>query len=508
MKVFSDSARYGIGGFIIQGGSKTVLLRAIGPSLVGFGVPAAEVLADPIMELHGSGAFATITNNNWRDTQETEIQATGIPPTNDLESAILVTLPAGNYTAIVRGNGATSGVALVEAYDLDGTADSPTGGSSSSKLGNISTRAFSGLGSNIIIAGFILGGNGSGDDNIIIRGLGPSLAPFLGAANVMANPTLELRNSDGTLLVSDNDWQDNPAQAAIISGAGLAPSNNLEAAVAAALPPGLYTALLAGLNNGTGIALVEVYDRGDGSGGPPPPTPTPPGTPAPSPSTTPGGTPVPTATPSAPPATPTPPPASPTPSPTGFTENFDGVTPPALPAGWTAANAQGPPPLFVTSSTSPDSAPNDAFIPDASILTDKHLDTPALAVTSAAAQLSFRNNYNMEFSDGTYWDGCVLEVSSPNINGGAFTDITDAAVGGSFVSGGYNGTIDADAGNPIAGQMAWSSDSGGYIDTVVNLGPNVNGQTIKLRFRAATDTNTTAVGWRIDTISITGASLP
>jgi hypothetical protein len=184
------------------------------------------------------------------------------------------------------------------------------------------------------------------------------------------------------------------------------------------------------------------------------------------------------------------------------------VTAPALPAGWTAANVQGPPPLFVTSTASPDSAPNDAFIPDAPILTDKHLDTPALAITSAAALLSFRNNYDMEFSDGTYWDGCVLEVSSPNINGGDFLDITDAAVGGTFVTGGYNGTIDADAGNPIAGQMAWSSTSGGYIDTVVNLGPNVNGQTIKLRFRAATDTNTIAFGWRIDTISITGASLP
>jgi hypothetical protein len=183
------------------------------------------------------------------------------------------------------------------------------------------------------------------------------------------------------------------------------------------------------------------------------------------------------------------------------------VTPPALPAGWTAGNDQGPPPLFVTSATNPDSAPNDAFIPDASVLSDKHLDTPALAVTSAAAQLSFRNNYNMEFSDGTYWDGCVLEVSSPNINSGTFTDVTDAAVGGSFVTGGYNGSIDPDAGNPIAGQMAWSSTSGGYIDTVANLGPNVNGQTIKLRFRAATDTNTTAVGWRIDNVSVTGASL-
>jgi hypothetical protein len=250
--------RVGIGGFIIQGASKTVLLRAIGPSLVSFGVPAAEVLADPVMELHGPGAFATITNNNWRDTQEAAIQATGIPPTNDLESAILATLAPGNYTAIVRGNGATaaarSGVALIEVYDLD------PAGTSNSKLANISTRAFSGLGSNIIIAGFILG-NG-GNDGVIIRGLGPSLGSALGAANVLADPTLELRDSNGSLLVADNDWHDNPAQAALITAAGLAPSNTLEAAIAATLPPGAYTALLAGLNNGTGIALVEVYDLG------------------------------------------------------------------------------------------------------------------------------------------------------------------------------------------------------------------------------------------------------
>jgi hypothetical protein len=299
--------RVGIGGFIITGtSSKTVLLRAIGPSLVGFGVPVAEVLADPVMELHGPGAFATITNNNWRDTQEAAIQATGIPPTNDLESAILVTLAPGNYAAIVRGNGATavarSGVALVEVYDLDPAADSPSG-AGIPKLGNISTRAFCGLGSNIVIAGFILG-NANGDDNVIIRGLGPSLGAVLGAANVMANPTLELRDSNGTLLSANNDWQDNPAQAAIIAAAGLAPSNSLESAIAATLPPGIYTALLAGLNNGTGIGLVEIYDREIGDGGPPP-SPTPGGTPTPT--TTPGGTPTPT---------PTPPGGTPTPTPT------------------------------------------------------------------------------------------------------------------------------------------------------------------------------------------------
>jgi ethanolamine utilization microcompartment shell protein EutS len=240
-----------IGGFIIRGSApKYVIVRAIGPSLTRYGVP--DALADPVLELHGPGGFVTIINDNWRDTQQTVIEATGLPPTNDLESAIVATLAPGAYTAIVRGKNNTSGVALVEVYDL-----APSAGS---KLANISTRAFVDTADNIVIAGFILG-NGGGDDRIIVRGIGPSLTAA-GVPNVLANPILELRNSDGTLLVSDNDWQDNPAQAAEITAAGLAPTNNLESAIAATLPPGPYTALLAGLNNGTGVGLVEVYDRG------------------------------------------------------------------------------------------------------------------------------------------------------------------------------------------------------------------------------------------------------
>ena len=226
-----------------------MLLRAIGPSLTGSGIPGA--LADPVLELHGPGAFATITNDNWRDTQEAEIQATGIPPTNNLESAIDATLAPGNYTAIVKGKNNTSGVALVEVYDLH---------QSVGKLANISTRAFVGTGSDIVIAGFILGNNG-GNDRIAVRGLGPSLTAA-GLSNVLADPVLELRDSNGVLRASNNDWQDNPAQAAELTAAGLAPTNNLESGIAATLPPGAYTALLAGLNNGTGIGLVEVYDRG------------------------------------------------------------------------------------------------------------------------------------------------------------------------------------------------------------------------------------------------------
>ncbi|HEV2839706.1 MAG TPA: hypothetical protein VGW39_00130 [Chthoniobacterales bacterium] len=240
----------GIGGFIITGSApKRVIVRAIGPSLTQYGVP--DALADPVMELNGPSSFATITNDNWRDTQAAEIKATFIPPANVLESAIVATLAPGAYTAIVSGKDNTSGVALVEVYDLD---HSPA-----SKLANLSTRAFVSTADNIVIAGFVL--NGVVNDRIVLRGLGPSLTA-LGVPGALADPTLELRDNNGALVIANNDWQDDPAQAAELTAAGLAPTDNLESGIAATLPPGLYTALLAGLNNGSGIGLVEVYDRG------------------------------------------------------------------------------------------------------------------------------------------------------------------------------------------------------------------------------------------------------
>lgn len=246
--------RVGVGGFIVTGTEpKHLLLRAIGPSLAQAGVPGA--LADPTVELHGPGAFVTVANNNWRDdpAQEAAIMASGIPPVSDLESAIDVTLDPGAYTAVVRGNNGTSGVALVEVYDIDQAADS--------KLANLSTRAFAGTSDNIVIAGFVLGGAG-GDTGMVVRGIGPSLTEA-GVPGALADPTLELRDGNGELRAANNDWQDNPDQAAEMTAAGLAPTNQLESGIALVLPPGLYTALLAGHNNGTGIGLVEVYDRGE-----------------------------------------------------------------------------------------------------------------------------------------------------------------------------------------------------------------------------------------------------
>jgi hypothetical protein len=245
--------RVGVGGFIITGNApKQVLLRAIGPSLTHFGVP--NVLVDPVMKLHGPAGFVTVTNDNWRDTQEMGIAATGIPPSNSAESAILATLSPGAYTGIVTGKNNTSGVALIEVYDLNPAA--------ASKLGNLSTRAFISTGSDIAIAGFVLGG-GNVSDRIVLRGIGPSLTPgAFPASAVLADPTLEVRDGNGVLLIANNNWQDNAAQAAELTLAGLAPTNNLEAAIVATLPPGVYTALLAELNDGTGIGLVEIYDLG------------------------------------------------------------------------------------------------------------------------------------------------------------------------------------------------------------------------------------------------------
>jgi hypothetical protein len=240
----------GIGGFIITGsGSRHLLIRGIGPSLTG---TITNALPDPSLQLNRSRCLQTLTNDNWRDTQEAEIIATGRAPSNDLESAIVADLVPGAYTAGLtgNGNGTTVGVGLIEIFDLSANQDS--------RLANISTRGNVGTGNDIMIAGVIFGG-GSGEDAIIIRGLGPSLPD---AADKLPDPKLELRDSQGALIASNDNWMDDPNQAAIIQEVGLAPSNDLESAISATLMPGAYTALLSGVDNGTGVGLVEIYDLG------------------------------------------------------------------------------------------------------------------------------------------------------------------------------------------------------------------------------------------------------
>jgi plastocyanin len=238
-----------IGGFIIDGDApKRVVLRAIGPSLAGAGI--ANPLADPFLELHGSDGSLITTNDNWKDPDELDIEATGLQPSNDLESAIVSTLDPGNYTAIVRGKDGGTGVGLVEGYDVDQAADS--------QFANISTRGFVETESNVMIGGFILGnlGNGGGSANVLIRALGPSLTQA-GVSGALADPTLELHDANGALIQSNDNWK--KTQQTDIEATGLPPSNDLESAVFETLAPGAYTAIVAGKDGLTGVALVEVY---------------------------------------------------------------------------------------------------------------------------------------------------------------------------------------------------------------------------------------------------------
>lgn len=237
-----------IGGFIVNGTtSKNVLLRAIGPSLSNFGL--SGVLQDPILELHDNTGALITSNDNWRDTQETAIEMTTIAPQDDRESAILATLDPGAYTAIVRGKNDTTGIALVEAYDLDTTP--------ASQFGNISTRGKVGTGTDVLIGGLIVSSEESGQANVIVRALGPSLGG-LGLAGVLADPALELHDSNGDLLATNDNWQE--TQAGIIDSTGLGPADAKESAIFATLPAGPYTAVVQGANGTTGIGLVEVYN--------------------------------------------------------------------------------------------------------------------------------------------------------------------------------------------------------------------------------------------------------
>jgi hypothetical protein len=241
----------GIGGFIINGTvPKKVILRAIGPSLTARGVSGA--LQDPTLELHDHTSATIAFNDNWKDSQQSAIQATGLAPSDDRESAIVQTLAPGAYTAIVRGSGNTSGVGLIEAYDLDLSANS--------KLANISTRGFVSTGDDVMIGGFIVGGglgvNGAGSEEVLVRGLGPSLTQR-GVPNALQDPTLDLHDGNGAIIASNDNWKD--TQQSEIQATGLAPSNDRESAILATLVQGNYTSILRGKNNTTGVGLVEVY---------------------------------------------------------------------------------------------------------------------------------------------------------------------------------------------------------------------------------------------------------
>ncbi len=240
-----------IGGFIITGNEpKIVALRGLGPSLADFGL--SDVLADPTLELHGS-AGVLMQNNNWQDdpAQAAALTALGLALEDPNESGIVATLQPGAYTAILAGNNQTAGLGLVEIYDAAPAA--------SSQLANISTRGFVRTGDNVMIGGFILGGPPQAESTAVaLRGIGPSLSQS-GLSNVLADPTLELRDNNGALLIANDDWQDDPFAAAQLTANGLAPEDPLESGIFATLPPGLFTAILTGKNGGVGLGLVEIY---------------------------------------------------------------------------------------------------------------------------------------------------------------------------------------------------------------------------------------------------------
>ena len=236
-----------IGGFIITGGDpKRVILRGIGPSLSGAGV--SNPLPDPVLELHQPGT-AAVTNDNWRDTQEADIQATGIPPGNNAESAIVATLQPGTYTAVLREKNGTLGVGLVEVYDLNQQAGS--------KLANISSRGFVDTGDNVMIGGFIAGPGGVGPIKVLIRAMGPSLSNA-GVQDSLQDPTLQLFDGNGVQVAVNDNWKQ--TQQAEIAATGIPPTDDRESAVLATLAAGNYTAIVRGASNTTGVGLVEIYN--------------------------------------------------------------------------------------------------------------------------------------------------------------------------------------------------------------------------------------------------------
>jgi hypothetical protein len=239
-----------IAGFIVNaldGSSKKVLIRGLGPSL-----PAGGVLADPYLELHEPDG-TVIVNDNWQQGDTSQIPD-GFAPNDPRESVIVATLPPGAYTALVKGANGETGVSLAEVYDLDSAAPA--------QLANIATRGFVDAGDNVLIGGFIVGGQDasqpfSGEPaTILIRALGPSLADQ-GVQGALAATTLELTDANGNGFTNEG-WRS--TQESEITATGVPPTNDSESAILATLVPGAYTAVVRGVNNSSGVASVEVYN--------------------------------------------------------------------------------------------------------------------------------------------------------------------------------------------------------------------------------------------------------
>lgn len=237
-----------IGGFILTGSApKNIVLRAMGPSLSLNGQPVAGRLANPALELHDGAGTLLASNDDWMTSaQKQQIIDLGLAPPNALESGLLTSLQPGSYTAIVRGVGGAAGIGVVELYDVD--ANKPV------NAANISSRARVQSGDNVLIGGFIVGGNQT--QRMLLRAIGPSLAANH-VSGALADPMLELHNASGAVIASNDDWR--AAQETEIEATGIAPVDDKESAIVATLAPGNYTAIVRGAANSTGIGLVEVY---------------------------------------------------------------------------------------------------------------------------------------------------------------------------------------------------------------------------------------------------------
>jgi len=266
----SAGDRVAIGGFAVNGSDpKRVLIRAIGPGLTSFGLNASEVLADPVVEVHDAshGNAIIATNDNWGDNanvvaiQELSgiVNASAIPAGDTTSSALALTLQPGLYSFVVRGQNASSGVVLLEVYEIDDT--------SPSRFVNISTRAYAATGNGAAFAGFVVAGNTP--KKILMRALGPTLSAFgVQDADLLKDPTIELHDaSHGNVVIASNDnWQENAnASDVIASGARvgatpMADSDTKSAALLMTLPPGAYSFVARGTNDSAGVVLIEVYD--------------------------------------------------------------------------------------------------------------------------------------------------------------------------------------------------------------------------------------------------------
>ena len=237
-----------IGGFIIQGDTlKKVILRAIGPSLVSSGI--IGFLQDPALELHDASGALLDSNDNWQESLEAgEIIDSGIAPSDPREAAIVARLAPGSYTFILFGVNNTTGVGLVESYTLDTN--------NSSRAANISTRGRVGSGEDALIGGFIIGG--ATTKTVLVRALGPSLGES-GTSGWLADPLVELYDSEGQLIASNDNWNSGP-QASEIIATGIPPDDPRESALLAMVAPGDYTAVVRGADGGEGVGLVEIYD--------------------------------------------------------------------------------------------------------------------------------------------------------------------------------------------------------------------------------------------------------